>query len=220
MHICTLLISGPRFSFSFSLFLPLPLPDSDSLHVEEHQGADAMANIIYETQAFDMIFKYPIAEHLRNKIPDEPPVIGLAPGISDIEISSTSSAAMARKEAKLEQLRLAEEEKKKQQEQANLLSSLEAGRDSKDLEALAKDPKVDKEDRLQRYRHRFKKAMLKEGLVIEEDPNIDGDEMFLKIYTPFWRLCIEAQRLRYKVELTVREKKMGVCLDALLFCCV
>ncbi|GJJ72031.1 hypothetical protein EMPS_04388 [Entomortierella parvispora] len=169
---------------------------------EEHQGADAMANIIYETQAFDMIFKYPIPEHLRTKISDEPPVIGLAPGISDIEISSTSSAAMARREAKAEQLRLAEEKTKKQREQAILLSSLEAGGDRKDLEALAKDPKVEKEEKLQRYRHRFKKAMLKEGLVIEEDPSIDGDEMFLKIYTPFWRLCIEAQRLRYKVELT------------------
>ncbi|KAG0052109.1 hypothetical protein BGZ83_002987 [Gryganskiella cystojenkinii] len=173
---------------------------------EEHQGADAMANIIYETQAFDMIFKYPIPEHARPKIPDEPPVIGLTPGTLDIEISSTSSAALARKEAKLaeEQQRLPEEEKKaSQQQEGNLLEALEQGSiERKDLEASYKDPKVEKEDRLQRYRLRFKKALLKEGLVLEEEPSIDGDEMFLKVYTPFWRLCIEAQRLRYKVELT------------------
>ncbi|KAF9940556.1 Anoctamin-7 [Mortierella alpina] len=162
----------------------------------EHQGADAMANIIYETQAFDMVFKYPIPEHLR-KVPDAPPVLGANPTLSDIEIDSTSSAARARKEERLEQQRQLEEQQKRQQE-------LEAAR-TRDVEAAAsapKDPKIVNEEKLERYRIKFKKALLKEGLMIEEEPSIEGEDMFMKVYTPFWRLCVEAQRLRYKIELS------------------
>lgn len=158
-----------------------------------------MANIIYETQAFDMVFKYPIPEHLR-KVPDAPPVLGSNPALSDIEIDSTSSAARARKEERLEQQRQLEEHLKRQQE-------LEAAR-ARDVEAAAepKDPKVLNEEKLERYRIKFKKALLKEGLMIEEEPSIEGEDMFMKVYTPFWRLCVEAQRLRYKIELSVSEQ--------------
>ncbi|KAF9179817.1 Anoctamin-7 [Haplosporangium sp. Z 767] len=189
-------------------------------HFAEHQGADAMANIIYETQAFDMVLKYPIAEHLR-KVPEEPPVLGRGPTLSDIEINSTTSSALARKEEKLERQRQLDEQYQQQQQQPEVhllqqqLDSAQAGNINKDIEAGAaagpKDPKVEKEEKLERYRIRFKKALLKEGLIIEEEPGIDGEEMFVKLYAPFWRLCIEAQRLRYKVELshieTTKEKE-------------
>ena len=159
-----------------------------------------MANIIYGTQAFDMVFKYPIPEHLR-KVPEAPPVLGANPTLSDIEIDSTSSAARARKEERLEQQRQLEEQQKRQQE-------LEAAR-ARDVEAAAsapKDPKVVNEEKMERYRIRFKKALLKEGLMIEEEPSIEGEDMFMKVYTPFWRLCVEAQRLRYKIELSVSKQ--------------
>ncbi|KAF9286284.1 Anoctamin-7 [Mortierella alpina] len=178
-------------------------------HFGEHQGADAMANIIYETQAFDMVFKYPIPEHLR-KVPDAPPVLGSNPALSDIEIDSTSSAARARKEERLEQQRQLEEQLKRQQEQ-------EAAR-ARDVEAAAaepKDPKVLNEEKLERYRIKFKKALLKEGLMIEEEPSIEGEDMFMKVYTPFWRLCVEAQRLRYKIELShIETSKERAAADA------
>ncbi|KAG0203782.1 hypothetical protein BGX28_004062 [Mortierella sp. GBA30] len=161
----------------------------------EHQGADALANIIYETQAFDMVFKHPIPEYLR-KIPDAPPTLDANPSLSDIEIDSTSSAALARKEARLEKQRQFEEEQKRQRE----LDSAQA----KDIEAAAvtTTPRDFKEEWQERRRIRFKKALLQEGLIIEEEPSIEGEDMFMKVYTPFWRLCIEAQRLRYKIELT------------------
>lgn len=173
---------------------PSPLPILFLFCLGEHQGADALANIIYRTQAFDMILKYPIPEHLR-KLPETPPVIGLQPTVSDIEIDSTSSAARARKEEKQSQL----QEAQKQSAAAQALSN----NDNKDVEAAEKDPKVEKEEKLERCRMRFRKAVLRENLLIEEEPNIDGEDMYMKLYTPFWRLCIEAQRLRYKVELTV-----------------
>ncbi|KAG0253841.1 Anoctamin-7 [Mortierella polycephala] len=189
-------------------------------HFAEHQGADALTNIIYETQAFDMVLKYPIAEHLR-KVPEEPPVLGLGPTLSDIEINSTTSSALARKEEKLEKQRQLDEQHQQQQQQPEIhllqqqLDSVQPGDIDRDVEAGTaanpKDPKVEKEQKMERYRIRFKKALLKEGLIIEEEPSIDGEHMFVKMYAPFWRLCIEAQRLRYKVELsqiaTTKEKE-------------
>ncbi|KAF9409128.1 Anoctamin-7 [Podila epigama] len=163
-----------------------------------------MANIIYQTQAFDMIFKFTIAEHLR-KVPDEPPVLGLAPNISDIEIDSQSSAAIARKEERLERQRQAEEQLRQQQAEvaaAKAALAQKEGTTVADLERAAMDPKVLKEEKLDRIRYRFRKALLKESLIVEEEPNIEGEEMFMKVYTPFWRLCVEAQRLRYKMELS------------------
>ncbi|KAF9315075.1 Anoctamin-7 [Podila horticola] len=163
---------------------------------DEHQGADALANIVYHTQAFDMVFKYTIPEHLR-KVSDEPPVLGLGPNISDIEIDSQSSAAIARKEERLERQR--QEEHLRAAEAA-----AEAARKEGiiDMEKVPLDPKIIREEKLEKLRYRFKKALLKESLIIEEEPNIEGEEMYVKVYTPFWRLCIEAQRLRYKMELS------------------
>ncbi|KAF8983281.1 Anoctamin-3 [Haplosporangium bisporale] len=163
---------------------------------DEHQGADALANIIYHTQAFDMVFKYTIPEHLR-RVSDEPPVLGLGPNISDIEIDSQSSTAIARKEARLER-----------QRQEDQLRAAEAAAEAArkegliDMEKVPLDPKIIKEEKLEKIRYRFKKALLKESMIIEEEPNIEGEEMYVKVYTPFWRLCIEAQRLRYKMELS------------------
>ncbi|KAG0221309.1 calcium-activated chloride channel-domain-containing protein [Mortierella sp. GBAus27b] len=157
----------------------------------EQQGSDALANIIYGTQAFDMIFKYPIPEHLR-KVPDTPPVIGLHPTVSDIEIDSTSSGARARKEEKHRRL---QEEKRLEVLAASLKD------EKKDIETGTKDPLTESEARLERIRTRFRKALLRENLVIEEEPHIDGEVMYMKVYAPFWRLCIEAQRLRSKMEL-------------------
>ncbi|KAF9394328.1 Anoctamin-7 [Podila verticillata] len=163
---------------------------------DEHQGADALANIIYHTQAFDMVFKYTIPEHLR-RVSDEPPVLGLGPNISDIEIDSQSSTAIARKEARLER-----------QRQEDQLRAAEAAAEAArkegliDMEKVPLDPKIIKEEKLEKIRYRFKKALLKESMIIEEEPNIEGEETYVKVYTPFWRLCIEAQRLRYKMELS------------------
>ncbi|KAI7816372.1 calcium-activated chloride channel-domain-containing protein [Gamsiella multidivaricata] len=140
-----------------------------------------------------MIFKYPIPEHLR-KVSDVPPAVGLGPSLSDIEIDSTSSDAVARKEERLEKQRQLLNQQEKER-----LAALER---EKDVEAAPMDSKIAKAEELERLQIRFKKAMLRESLVIEEEPNIDGDEMYMKVYAPFWRLCIEAQRLRYKVELT------------------
>ncbi|KAK3804908.1 MAG: calcium-activated chloride channel-domain-containing protein [Benniella sp.] len=161
----------------------------------EHQGADALANIIYRTQAFDMVLKYQIPEHLR-KVPDTPPVIGLQPTVSDIEIDSTSSAARARKDEKQRQHQEAQQREKMTPAPATKKD------DEKDIEAAAVDPKIQKEEKLERVRMRFRKAVLRENVIIEEEPNVDGEVMYLKLYAPFWRLCIEAERLRYKVELT------------------
>ncbi|KAG0304311.1 Anoctamin-7 [Dissophora globulifera] len=179
----------------------------------EHQGADALANIIYGTQAFDMIFKYPIPEHLR-KVPEDPPVLGAGPTLSDIEIDSTSSEARARKEERSEKKRQLQEEQKEQQMLEQLQSQNPAATD-KDAEAAIKDPKVEREEKLEHHRMRFRKALLRESLVIEEEPSIEGDEMYMKVYAPFWRLCIEAQRLRYKMELThFNEDKEKAAIEA------
>ncbi|KAG0017564.1 Anoctamin-7 [Podila clonocystis] len=163
---------------------------------DEHQGADALANIVYHTQAFDMVFKYTIPEHLR-KVSDEPPVLGLGPNISDIEIDSQSSAAIARKEERLERQR--QEEQLRAAEAAAAAARKEG---IVDMEKLPLDPKIIRDEKLEKLRYRFKKALLKESMIIEEEPNIEGEEMYVKVYTPFWRLCIEAQRLRYKMELS------------------
>ncbi|KAG0037494.1 Anoctamin-7 [Podila clonocystis] len=163
---------------------------------DEHQGADALANIVYHTQAFDMVFKYTIPEHLR-KVSDEPPVLGLGPNISDIEIDSQSSAAIARKEERLERQR--------QEEQLRAAEAVAAAARKEgivDMEKVPLDPKIIRDEKLEKLRYRFKKALLKESVIIEEEPNIEGEEMYVKVYTPFWRLCIEAQRLRYKLELS------------------
>ncbi|KAF9918176.1 Anoctamin-7 [Lobosporangium transversale] len=168
----------------------------------EHQSADALANIIYETQAFDMIFKYPIPEHLR-KVPDSAPVISPNPTLSDIDLHSTGSAAAAYQEEKSEKKQRQpqeNEERLKQEEEQRRLESVNNG--NKDVEAAIKDPKVAREEKLERHRIRFKKALLRENLIIEEEPGIEGNEMYMKVYAPFWRLCIEAQRLRYKIELS------------------
>jgi len=143
-----------------------------------------MANIIYGTEAFDMVFKYPIAEHLRKA--------SLTPAQPSLNLDNNEKSVQ-------------------QQESQGVLGATSAtataaagGEGSKDLEAGVSSSKIEEEAKLEMYRRRFKKALLKEGLVIEEEPNIDGEEMFVKVYTPFWRLCIEAQRLRFKVELMVR----------------
>ncbi|KAF9550580.1 Anoctamin-7 [Mortierella hygrophila] len=155
----------------------------------EHQGADAMANLIYGTQAFDMVLKYTIAEHLRKAPP--------TPEQTSINVDSNGAA-------------LSEKGPATAQEGQSLINnnSATSGADTaaeagnKDLEAGAVSPaKIEQEAKQETYRRRFKKALLKEGLIIEEEPNIDGEEMFVKIYTPFWRLCVEAQRMRFKVEL-------------------
>ncbi|KAI8604871.1 calcium-activated chloride channel-domain-containing protein [Dissophora ornata] len=135
-----------------------------------------------------MIIKYPIPEHLR-KVPDNPPITEADSSLSDTKIDSAS----LRKEEKLG---------KQQQPQKQKLDSLQFAEADKDVEPATKDPKMEKEDRLEHHRMRFRKALLRESLVIEEEPSIEGDEMYMKVYTPFWRLCIEAQRLRYKRELT------------------
>jgi hypothetical protein len=88
--------------------------------------------------------------------------------------------------------------------------------DEKDIEAAAADPKIQKEEKLERLRMRFRKAVLRENVIIEEEPNIDGEEMYLKLYAPFWRLCIGAERLRYKVELTVSFSRAGMLIYAIV----
>ncbi|KAF9430418.1 Anoctamin-7 [Entomortierella beljakovae] len=171
----------------------------------EHQGADALANIIYGTQAFDMVFKYPIPDHLR-KVPDEPPVIQLGPTLSDINLGTNGSnngsntqvneAEKEKEELKRRQL---EEEELERQRQLELIRASAVG--IPDIES-GLDPKIEKDEKMQRHRLRFKKALLRESLIIEEEVDVDGDEMFIKVYAPFWRLCIEAQRMRYKMELS------------------
>ncbi|KAF9910702.1 Anoctamin-7 [Linnemannia zychae] len=158
----------------------------------EHQGADAMANLIYGTQAFDMVLKYPIAEHLR-QVPLSPKQTSLNVDNSDAPLSEKAAVQDV-------------------QNANNVgISGSNATAGNKDLEAaVVNSAKIELEAKMEMYRRRFKKALLKEGLIIEEETNIDGEEMFVKIYAPFWRLCVEAQRLRFKVELmhaeTSREK--------------
>ncbi|KAF9172040.1 hypothetical protein BGX21_006356 [Mortierella sp. AD011] len=164
----------------------------------EHQGADALANIIYGTQAFDMVFKYTIPDHLR-KIPDEPPVLGLGPTLSDINLDGNSNNDTKTRVDEKQELKQRQDKADEQQRQTEHLL---AAAPEKDVEAAVKDPKVERDEKTQRHRLRFLKALLKEGLVIEEEPNIEGEEMYVRIYTPFWRLCVEAQRLRMKMELT------------------
>ncbi|KAH7049659.1 calcium-activated chloride channel-domain-containing protein [Linnemannia elongata] len=148
-----------------------------------------MANLIYGTQAFDMVLKYPIAEHLR-KVP-------LTPEQTSINVDS-NRAALSEKGAGAAQ----EGQGLINNNSTTSETDAAAGAVNKDLEAGAVNTaKVEQEAKLEMYRRRFKKALLKEGLIIEEEPNIDGEEMFVKVYTPFWRLCVEAQRLRFKVEL-------------------
>ncbi|KAF9973318.1 hypothetical protein BGZ73_003430, partial [Actinomortierella ambigua] len=176
---------------------------------DEYQSADALANIVYETQAFDMVFKYPIPEHLR-KVPQEPPVLDPAPNVSDIEIDSQSSAAQRRRAERLEQEQQAEALKRQatmeQLHQKELLRQ-----EKQDAQQLGwthidvptetdgtKSSRQIEDERLEKERYRFKKALMKENLIIEEEPDIDGEEMYVKVYTPFWRLCVEAQRQRYK----------------------
>ncbi|KAF9197508.1 hypothetical protein BGZ49_002018, partial [Haplosporangium sp. Z 27] len=166
----------------------------------EHQGADALANIIYGTQAFDMVFKYSIPEY-RRKVPNQPPVIPPGPSISDLKLDSNDSATKVQVEDEKQQL-------KQQQDKAEGKNAIEHLLDvtplniEKDIEAAITEHRVGKDEKLKRHRHRFIKSLLRESLMIESEPNIDGDEMYLKIYTPFWRLCVEAQRLRIKMELT------------------
>lgn len=144
-----------------------------------------MANLIYGTQAFDMVLKYPIAEHLR-KAP-------LTPEQTSINVDNAEKAAAQEGHGLINN-----------DNNATTGADAAAGAANKDLEAgEANTTKIELEAKLEMYRRRFKKALLKEGMVIEEEPNIDGEEMFVKIYTPFWRLCVEAQRLRFKVELMV-----------------
>ncbi|KAF8945156.1 Anoctamin-7 [Haplosporangium gracile] len=169
----------------------------------EHQGADAMANLIYGTQAFDMVLKYPIAEHLRK--------VHLTPEQTSINVDSNDAALFEKGAAA-------------GQEGQGLINnnSVTSGTDAavgvanKDLEAGAvSTAKIEQEAKLGMHRRRFKKALLMEGLIIEEEPNIDGEEMFVKIYAPFWRLCVEAQRLRFKVELVhVETSKEKAAADA------
>lgn len=150
-----------------------------------------MANLIYGTQAFDMVLKYPIAEHLR-KVP-------LTPEQTSLNVDG-NGAALSEKGATAAQ----EGQGLINNNSATSGADAEAGAVNKDLEAGAvSTAKIELEAKLEMYRRRFKKALLKEGLIIEEEPNIDGEEMFVKVYTPFWRLCVEAQRLRFKVELMV-----------------
>ncbi|KAG9064367.1 Anoctamin-7 [Linnemannia hyalina] len=156
----------------------------------EHQGADAMANLIYGTQAFDMVLKHTIAEHLRKVAP--------TPEQTSINVDSNGVALSEKGPA------TAQEGQALINNNNNATSGADtaAEADNKDLEAGAVSPaKIEQEAKLETHRRRFKKALLREGLIIEEEPNIDGEEMFVKIYTPFWRLCVEAQRLRFKVEL-------------------
>lgn len=178
---------SPTLSLTICLSLPV-----DVVKIGEHQGADALANLIYGTQAFDMVFKYPIAEHLR-KVP-----LNLEQTSLNVD---SNGAALSEKGATTAQ---------EGQGLINNNNSATSGADAaaeaanKDLEAGAvSTAKIELEAKLEMYRRRFKKALLKEGLIIEEEPNIDGEEMFVKVYTPFWRLCVEAQRLRFKVELIV-----------------
>ncbi|KAF9993601.1 hypothetical protein BGZ80_008081, partial [Entomortierella chlamydospora] len=51
----------------------------------EHQGADALANVIYGTQAFDMVFKYTIPDHRRKPL-DQHPVEGDGNGATTAQI--------------------------------------------------------------------------------------------------------------------------------------
>ncbi|KAK3843846.1 MAG: calcium-activated chloride channel-domain-containing protein [Linnemannia gamsii] len=144
-----------------------------------------MANLIYGTQAFDMVLKYPIAEHLR-QVPLSPNQTSLNLDSDDTPLSEKSVVAAAGQDV---------------QNTGTGISGTDAT-GNKDLETGAvSSAKIELEAKLEMYRRRFKKSLLKEGMVIEEEPNIDGEEMFVKVYTPFWRLCVEAQRLRFKVEL-------------------
>ncbi|KAF9923562.1 Anoctamin-7 [Linnemannia zychae] len=164
----------------------------------EHQGADAMANLIYGTQAFDMVLKYPIAEHLRKRT--------LTPEQSVVN-DNNNTTLLSEKGAVPEGQILTNSNAEVMTGTAGAAGT--AGINT-DLEAGVSNAKIEQENKLETYRRRFKKALLKEGLIIEEEPNIDGEEMFVKVYTPFWRLCIEAQRLRFKVELahpTSRKEK-------------
>ncbi|KAF9126169.1 Anoctamin-7 [Mortierella sp. 14UC] len=167
----------------------------------EHQGADAMANLIYGTQAFDMVLKYPIAEHLRQA----------PPSLEQTSLNVDNNGAPLPEKASAAQ--------DTQNNNDAGISGSDATAGNKDLEAgaaaVVSSTKIEQEAKLETYRRRFKKALLKEGLVIEEEPNIDGDEMFVKIYAPFWRLCVEAQRLRFKVELMhVETSKEKAAADA------
>ncbi|KAG0240858.1 Anoctamin-7 [Actinomortierella wolfii] len=179
---------------------------------DEYQSADALANIVYETQAFDMVFKYPIPEHLR-KVSQDPPVIETTTKLSDIDLDSQSSGAQRRRNEKLEQERQIEELKRQatiaqeQQKEQLLQEKREAGQlgwthiDVPPETDGTKSAQQIEDERLEKERYRFKKALMKENLIIEEEPDIDGEEMYVKVYTPFWRLCVEAQRQRWKAEV-------------------
>lgn len=50
-----------------------------------------------------------------------------------------------------------------------------------------------------RHRHLFELAMRQEGLVLEEE--IVGNYVFIKVHTPFDRLCQEAENIRLDMPL-------------------
>ncbi|KAF9384657.1 hypothetical protein BGX21_001252 [Mortierella sp. AD011] len=155
----------------------------------EHQGADALANVIYGTQAFDMVFKYTIPDHRRKPL-NQHSVDGDGNGATTAQIDE------------MQELKQHQAETEKYNRHNGQPPTTRPTIDEKDIEAAVEDPIMERDGKTKRHRHRFIKALLKESMIIESEPNIEGDRMFLKIYTPFWRLCVEAQRLRMKMELT------------------
>ena len=52
-------------------------------------------------------------------------------------------------------------------------------------------------------RRQFEYALLKEGLVLEREMDRDSSNSYLKIYCPFQKLSLEAERLSVKIPLKV-----------------
>ena len=56
----------------------------------------------------------------------------------------------------------------------------------------------------------FGEALKEEGLELTKEMGIDKKHRYLLIHTPFWRLCVEAERVRLKMPLkNVRNKPIN-----------
>ncbi|KAI8345785.1 calcium-activated chloride channel-domain-containing protein [Mortierella sp. GBAus27b] len=167
------------------------------------RGADALAQLVYSTEAFDMVLEYNTShedldsifdtncsrsslDHLASPLPKRqqgsPVTVPM-----DTTLDQSYQHLHRKHRSWLSQIRRIAD------------GSVGAGNQETQTQYFSKSEL--RERKLRSHRQNFQLSLLHEGMFLELEKSINSDAVYVKVLAPFWRLAIEAQRTNCKADL-------------------
>ncbi|KAF9205543.1 hypothetical protein BGZ49_003877 [Haplosporangium sp. Z 27] len=158
------------------------------------KGSDALAQLVYSTEAFDIILKYDASDEHISPIFDD---------VVQAERECSLGIQIKIKEHCGTDIfpSLLQSSKEELKPHVSSDNGEEEGKRRRRRRIQRPSKAELREWKIQLHRRDFQLALLKEGLFLELEKSINSDAVYIKILAPFWRLGEEAQKTNCKAEL-------------------